>query len=257
MVLKIILFLILFILFVIYWRLEKNAKFIADKFAAGNVIVFGQKGKGKDLLFQKIIKKRDKKYFSNVNYGYDYNYISLVNLELGNNTYENFINDNVQQIDKNCVLENSDIYISDGGVYLPAQYHYLLDKKYKSLPIFYALSRHLYNNNVHVNTQALNRVWDKLREQADSYFKCLKTKKFLGFLFTKIRYYETYQSANENLAPMRRRLLNKFNKGLSDEYSAYNGIVIDLWICQRTSKVYYDTRYFSKVVFKDEDKGGQ
>src|SRR5690606_12577738 len=112
--------------------------------------------------------------------------------------YENFINDNVQQIEKREQLECADIYISDAGIYLPAQYHYLLDKKYKSLPIFYALSRHLYNNNVHVNTQALNRVWDKLREQADSYFKALKTIKIFGLLFTRVRYYETYQVANEN-----------------------------------------------------------
>lgn len=252
MVLKIILFLLLFVLFAAYWSLEKNARFISDRFSAGNTITFGAKGKGKDLLFQKVIRKRKKNYFSNVNYGYKFNYIALSSLELGNNTYEQFINDSVQQIDKNSFLEGSDIYISDAGIYLPAQYHYLLDKKYKSLPIFYALSRHLYNNNVHVNTQALNRVWDKLREQADSYFKCLKTFKLFGLLFTKVRYYETYQSAIENVAPMRKRMLNKFSKSLSDEYSAYNGLVFDMWICQRIRKVKYDTRHFHKLVFKDE-----
>ena len=252
MVLKIILILLCLAVVAIVWRLEKNARFIADRFKAGNVIVFGAKGKGKDLVFQKVIAKRKEAYFSNMDYGYNHNYIKLSDLELGSNTYENFINDNVQRVEKKEDLERADIYISDAGIYLPAQYHYLLDKKYKSLPIFYALSRHLYNNNVHVNTQALNRVWDKLREQADSYFKALKTVKVFGLLFTKVRYYETYQVANENRAPMRRRFLNKYSKALSDEYEAYNGLVFDMWIVQRVSKVFYDSRYFHRVVFGGE-----
>lgn len=252
MVVKIVLVLLFLVLLGIFWRLEKNARFIADRFRAGNVIVFGQKGKGKDLIFQKVIRLRKKPYFSNVNYGYEYNYIKLSDLELGSNTYENFINDSVQRVDKKEEMEGVDIYISDAGIYLPAQYHYLLDKKYKSLPIFYALSRHLYNNNVHVNVQALNRVWDKLREQADSYFKALKTVKICGLLFTKVRYYETYQTASENRAPMRRRFLNKYSKGLADEYQAYNGLVFDMWIVQLKKNVKYDSRYFHKVVFGDE-----
>lgn len=251
MVLKIIIILLVLVILVIFWRLEKNAKFIAKKFEEGNTITFGAKGKGKDLLLQKVIKVRKKKYFSNINYGYDWNYVSLAELELGANTYENFINDTVELVTKNEQLEGADIYISDAGIYLPAQYHYLLDKKYKSLPIFYALSRHLYGNNVHVNTQALNRVWDKLREQADSYFKALKTVKVFGLLFTKVRYYETYQTASENRAPMRRRLLNKYSKGLADEYQAYNGLVFDMWIVQLKRNVKYDSRYFHRVVFGD------
>ncbi|MEM3714754.1 MAG: hypothetical protein QXF82_07385 [Nitrososphaeria archaeon] len=252
MVLKIILVLLILVVVAIVWRLEKNARFIVDRFRVGNVIVFGQKGKGKDLIFQKVIAKRKERYFSNMDYGYNYNYLSLIDLALGRNTYENFIEGVVEVIEKNEHLEGADIYISDAGIYLPAQYHYLLDKKYKSLPIFYALSRHLYNNNVHVNVQALNRVWDKLREQADSYFKALKTVKICGLLFTKVRYYETYQTAFENRAPMRKRMLNKFNKGLYDEYEAYNGLVFDMWIVQRASRVYYDTRYFHSVVFGSE-----
>ncbi|MEM0173422.1 MAG: hypothetical protein QXI16_02830 [Sulfolobaceae archaeon] len=250
MVLKIILILLILAVVAVIWRLEKNARFIVDKFRQGNVIVFGAKGKGKDLIFQKVISKRRKeKYYSNMDYGHNFNYISLVDLKLGQNTYENFIEGVVEIIDKNEQLEGADIYVSDAGIYLPAQYHYLLDKKYKSLPIFYALSRHLYNNNVHVNTQALNRVWDKLREQADSYFKALRTLKVGGLLFTKVRYFETYETASENRAPIRRRLLNKYSKALSDEYQAYNGLVFDMWICQRVSKVFYDSRYFHSVVF--------
>lgn len=252
MVLRIILILLFLVVVAILWRLEKNARFIADRFKAGNVIVFGAKGKGKDLVFQKVIAKRKERYFSNMDYGYNFNYLSLGELRLGNNTYENFIEGVVEVIEKNEQLEGADIYISDAGIYLPAQYHYLLDKKYKSLPIFYALSRHLYNNNVHVNVQALNRVWDKLREQADSYFKALKTVKVFGLLFTKVRFYETYQTASENRAPMRRRLLNKYSKGLADEYQAYNGLVFDMWICQLKKNVKYDSRYFHRVVFGSE-----
>lgn len=252
MVVKIILLLLLLVILVFFWRLEKNARFIADKFKAGNVIVFGQKGKGKDLIFQKVIRLRKSRYYSNIDYGYNYNSINLAELELGNNTYENFIAGNVELIEKNEHLEGADIYISDAGIYLPSQYHYLLDKKYKSLPIFYALSRHLYANNVHVNTQALNRVWDKLREQADSYFKALRTFKFCGLLFTKVRYYETYETASENRAPMRRRMLNKYSKAISDEYQAYNGLVFDMWIVQLCRNVKYDSRHFHRVLFGHE-----
>lgn len=251
-VLNIILFLLMLIVVTVFWRLEKNAKFIVEKFKAGNVIVFGAKGKGKDLLFQKVIRLRKSKYFSNIDYGYNYHHINLVDLELGNNTYENFITGNVEKIEKNEELEGADIYISDAGIYLPSQYHYLLDKKYKSLPIFYALSRHLYANNIHVNTQALNRVWDKLREQADSYFKALRTVKVGCLLFTKVRFFETYETASENRAPMRRRMLNKYSKALTDEYQAYNGLVLDMWICQFTFNVKYDNRYFHRVLFDYE-----
>ena len=87
---------------------------------------------------------------------------------------------------------------------LPSQYDTKLYKSYPSFPIFYALSRHLYNSNIHCNTQNLSRVWKALREQADFYIKCIEVKKpfilgLFGFLRIDFICYDKYESANNSL----------------------------------------------------------
>ena len=57
---------ILVIAFIImrYWNIAR----IADLFDLNNVIVYGKKGKGKDVLFAAVIHKRKKPHFSNIKY---------------------------------------------------------------------------------------------------------------------------------------------------------------------------------------------
>jgi len=240
---------VLILFFVISAFITK--KRISKEFRHGNVIVFGKKGKGKDLLFQTIILDQKKEYYSNITYGYKYNHIDLKELELGKNTFHNFINGNVEKVDpSNYPFENKDIYISEGGIFLPSQYDTTLHKIYPSLPISYALSRHLWNNNIHYNSQSLERAWKALREQADYFVMCRGVIKLPFFLVIKTREFDKYETAKANILPMKRLFFNNFDKALIAQHNATYGLIRDGFVFIRRSAIRYDTRYFKKLIFK-------
>lgn len=232
--------------FVSRYICSKN--WLINKFKKGNVIVFGNKGKGKDLVFQKVIKWRQKeKYFSNLNYGFKFNPISLKELDMKND-YNNFINEKLIFEEKKQ-FEGSDIYISDCGIYLPSQHDTLLHKTYKGLPIMYALSRQLYNNNIHTNVQNLEREWKALREIGDTYIWAYKTIKIFGFLITKIYVYERYQTAVNRTLPLKISIFDKDNNLQRKQFYATNGEIESMYIINRIKTNKYDTRAFHQKVF--------
>ena len=236
-------------------RLRNKNKYMVSLFEKGNVIVFGRKGKGKDLIFNYVIHKRKKSYLSNISYGEKGKIEPITTLELGNNTYESFINDEIVKQTRDETKEGVDYYISDAGVFLPSQYTTLLDKKYKSLPIYYALSRHLYNSNIHANTQALSRLWNKLREQADSYIQACDTKNFGIFLITKYRIYDKYTTAEQEQRPIKYNILsNKLKRNKIEELESLNGQIIEGYIIQLKRNITYNTRHFKDVVFDNDPK---
>ena len=228
--------------------------FLLKIFNKNNVIVFGKKGTGKDLLFQYVINSRHKKHFSNISFSKDTSNICLNDLGLKNNTYDNFINNDIFLEEKREQFEGKDFYISDIGIMLPSQYDTKLYKAYPSFPIFYALSRHLYNSNVHCNTQNLNRVWKALREQADTYIKCIgvDTPFFLGlFGFLRINFiiYDKYESAEKSLLPLPYGFMNKFLNANAKQYYATNGDIKKCYVLINKKSIHYDTRVFHEVVF--------
>lgn len=231
-----------------------NTHVVKNKFKECNVIVSGKKGTGKDLLFQLIISKRKREnYYSNIDYGYKYHHIGLKDISVEPNTYLNFIDDDIKKI-KKLHDDKEDIYISDGGIYLPSQYDAILYKKFPSFPIYYALSRHLYLQNIHINTQNINRVWKALREQADYYIICKKVTHWL-FFWLKISYitYDKYESALMNLLPMGNRFFNKFSKAEQDQFKATNGEIKKRYSFILKKKIKYDTRAFANILFDNID----
>lgn len=231
-----------------------NKIFLCNVFNKNNVIVFGKKGCGKDLLFQYVINSRHKKHFSNIYFNKKTEIVCLKDLELKNNTYENFINNDINNEVKIDKFEGKDFYISDIGVMLPSQYDTKLYKSYPSFPIFYALSRHLYNSNVHCNTQNLGRVWKALREQADSYIKCVGVDKPLilglfGFLRINFIYYDKYESANSSLLPLPFGFMNKFLNANAKQYYATNGLIKASYVLINKKSIKYNTRAFHEIVF--------
>ena len=227
---------------------------IKKTFESGNVIVFGKKGRGKDLLFQKMIYSRGKPYLANISYGYLYEHIDIKQLELTPNTYQNFINGEVVKVDESKYpYENRDIYISEGGILLPSQCDNALHRIYPSLPISYALSRHLWNNNIHYNSQSLERAWKALREQADGFVLCRGVIKLPGFLIIKTREFEKYESAKANILPLKSSLFNKFDKALVKQHRATYGDIRDGYVFVRKSSIRYDTRYFKTLLFKNNN----
>lgn len=244
-------------------------KLIKRYFKKGNVCVFGLRGTGKDLIFGNVIARRKKDYISNLNYSKDKNYIKLNfhNLNLGLNTYNNLINNNIKYYDfKDFYPVGTDIYVSDSGIYFPSQYCNELNKEFRHFPMYLALSRQVSENNFHINTQALNRVWDKIREQSDIYIMCRKciyiplTKLSIfnirffrhDFVIQFIRLYERYDSAIQKMNPCRIKvpLLNKQAKTNAriyiDQFNSTNGFIKNKILFYR-NKSKHDTLYFSKL----------
>lgn len=235
----------------IAFKCWKGQNFLRKQFERCNCIVFGKKGTGKDLLFNKVINLRKRKCYANIPYNEKYAEIKQIkDFTVAPNTYQDFLNDKVQVV-KKLLNENQDFYISDGGIALPSQYQGDLCKLYPSLPIYYALSRHLTNSNIHINTQNLGRVWDKLREQADGYFKTKYSLKLGPLIFTKFIYYDEYESAKANILPYKTRMvfIKAESRANREEYEALHGEVRSYLICQLVKNVKYDSRYFHSVLY--------
>lgn len=219
-----------------------------------NVLVAGKKGSGKDLLFQWVINKRNEYYYGNIGYGGHHKIVKLKQVSCEPNDYDHIVNDKIEK-KPHFFREKKDIYISDIGIYLPSYMDSKLYSKFPSMPIYYALSRHLANNNVHCNTQNIERGWKALREQADFYIQVKRTYKIFGFLFiTKYYSYDRYESARQNLMPLKARLLNKYSKAEVDIYKATNGDIRKGYIFQIKPKLKYDTRAMEKILLKGKRK---
>lgn len=240
---------LLIIITIIFFYFRMKTSELIKHFEKSSVLVFGKKGKGKDVVFQHVIKNRKRPYYSNIPYGYKHHFLEIRDINLDPNTYENFINGKITKVE-NTLKDKYDFYISDGGVYLPSQYHSLLDKQYKSFPIFFALSRHLNLMNIHANTQSLNRVWDKLREQFDYFIRVKRTIRIFNLFFTTMYIYDRYQSAKMELEPMKKKFGNEFNNAMVRQYESTNGEIKKLTIITRKSVLKYDTRYFKSIVYK-------
>ncbi len=257
--LLVIIFVVLAILILIMIiRLKSNLKFVVARFKENNVGIYGNKRTGKDLVFQKVINKRNSYYYSNINYGGKLiKEIVIGDMKLGDNTYHDFINDNIEKIDRE-LYEQCDIYISDGGNYLPSQYYKDLEKKYKGFGLFMSLQGHTYDSNTHFNWNGkFTRLYDKAREQLAEVFQAKRTI-FIPFIggFVKLRYYERTESAEINLNPYRNNNLldSRENKALRNQYYATNGYIKDLWIFVSKWSIKYDTRAFEKKVFKKDSQ---
>ena len=191
----------IFILSVFVIRSVINFRSVRRLFAKGNTCVFGLRGRGKDMLMSNIAVRQNKPYVSNVSYGGDYIPLDLSALCVPT-SFEGFITGKITPY-KYPYPEGSDIYVSDAGIYLPCQYNDRLNRSYSGLTVFSALSRHLGECNIHYNTQALNRVWDKFREQCDCYIMAVRCKVIFGFVFQTVRIYERYDSAEKCVPPCR------------------------------------------------------
>ena len=249
MIIIVLLALILIGFLIVFFIHFITKKRIVNEFKRSNVIVFGKKRKGKDILFQCVINARKTKYFSNINYGGKKVLVSPKEVSVSPNTYVNFINNHISIIKKDKRLEGVDVYLSDGGIILPSQYDSVLHKTFPSLPIAYALSGHLWNNNIHINTQNLERVWKALREQADYFIKIRRRIILPFFIVLFTTEYDKYQSASESLMPMPSRMLNQYSRAESDKFTATHGFIKNGFIIVRKKSLHYDTRAYHKIIF--------
>ena len=235
-----------------------NLRKIIKKFKQGNVCVFGLRGRGKDVLFGNVASRLKKPYISNLDYTKDGSRIPFnpTDFDCGKNTYRNFINDDIKPYTY-PYAEGTDLFISDAGIYFPSQYNNELNKDYKFFPTYFALSRQLSGNNCHINTQALNRVWDKIREQSDCYIKCCGCRVFLGFVFMRVICYDKYDSAVNQVEPFSLKLPLRRNKESKmmyelekERYRQTHGTIKARTLIFR-NKSKHDTLYFKTLLKGD------
>lgn len=241
------------------YLLAKNHRELLKVFNTYNTIVFGRKGSGKDVIFQHVTAYLDKhgiEYRSNIDYGNNEKITDIGLYSLWPNTSESLIDGKVQKITNQIPITGFSHFESDAGAKYPSHLDHLLSKKYPWLPLVMAFSRHLWNMRFHMNTQALSRIWIKIREQADYYIKVIGTLNVFIGLFTKIRYYEDYESANQGLRPYRPHGLlhtKQEVQAMREEYDALHGVIKERWIFTPKSALKYDTFYFRKVFFYDNN----
>lgn len=230
-------------------------------FEQGNVCVCGLRGTGKDVLTGNVIARRKESYVSNLDYtnGEYRHVLDFEKLDMGKNTYKNLLKNKVAYYEYPYPT-GSDIYVSDAGIYLPAQYCNELNKQYPYLPTYFALSRQVSHNNFHVNVQHLARVWDKIREQSDIYIRCRSCTFLFGkIVIQQITLYDKYQSALDRVKPCRIRVpifAKKEVKLQADMYrdkfyNTYGEVKNRLLIYINRSS--HDTYYFEKL-FKEGNK---
>lgn len=173
-------------------------------FEQGNVSVCGLRGSGKDMLFANIVMRRKIPYISNTDYGGDFIQFQPEILNC-RNTWRNFLTGRVNRYFY-PYDDGIDIYLADGGVYMPSQYQGELCKLYGHIPVYMALSRHLGDCNFHYNVQNLNRMWDKIREQSDIYIRCIQCRVLFGHIvLQRVIIYEKYESAVNRVPVFRLR----------------------------------------------------
>lgn len=228
-------------------------KKIIRLFEDGNVSVCGLKGRGKDMLMSNVVVRRGIPYVCNIDYGIEHYDLDFSNLDIGFNSYKNFISGNV-----NYYIypypDGTDVYISDAGVYFPSQYCNELNRDFRNLPQFMALSRHIGDCNVHYNSQNLNRVWDKIREQSDTYILCRFCFYFFGFVLQRVTLYDKYESALQRMSPLHIPLPLFANKEMKLQakiqranFEAAHGQIKSGWLFYR-NKSTYDTRRFRAIL---------
>lgn len=228
-------------------------KKIIRMFEKGNVIVSGLRGDGKDMLMANVVVRRGLPYISNVDYGGQYYPLDFSKLDCGKNIYKNFIEGDVKYYEF-PYPDRTDVYISDAGVYLPAQYCNELNRHYGHFATYIALSRHVSLGNVHANAQACNRIYDKLREQGDQYIRCRACFVFFGkVVLQKITIYDKYQSCVDKVPAfwLRRPLLNANRLQLwqiqKQNYEITHGCIKNHWLIY-FNKSNYDTRRFKELL---------
>lgn len=220
-----------------------------------SLIVFGKKGHGKSLLFQWISTHFKTLHFKNgglSNVPFDNcEKIKLNTISTAPNIYEEFLKGEIKPIKKQD-YEGKPVLIDDAGVFLPNFVDASLKKQYPSMPLAFALWRHLYNAPIYLNSQTVSRAWKMLREQADGFIKANRAFVFLGFYVISCTYYDKLQSAENDLRPIRVRKLNAFQKGEFDAYNASNGQIVNFFVFGRLKKkTAYNTRYFRQFLSHD------
>jgi hypothetical protein len=104
----------------------------------------------------------------------------------------------------------------------------------------------LYDSHVHTHSQALNRPWDKIREQQGVFIHALGTTSHGDFLIVKAISYTKYESALECLPPPEN----------PDKYHVMRyGEILEHKFMVPIKSLTYDTRHFkTQLLLQNEEE---
>lgn len=222
-------------------------------FKNNSVLCDGVRGSGKDVLFGNVAMRLKHDYVSNLSYGPGFLPFDYSKINLAGNTYKDFISGKI----KRYVFPYDDgthFFLSDAGIYFPSQYCNELNRDYKEMSEFQALVRHLTGTGqFHVNSQFYKRVFDKIREQSETFINC-RWCVFIGpIVFQRVRIYERQESFEKRVPPfsLRKPLLNpdrrfQWEIQKSNYLIAHGEINSRLLIYWNRSK--HNTRHFKEVL---------
>lgn len=232
-----------------------NFGYIVNLFKQHSVAVTGMKGSGKDLLMANVIEARNEPHCSNMPYNKDTVICSIASLNLGGVTFQKLVAGDIPGWEYPYPF-GADIYLSDVGVYLPAQYCKELNKLYPCLPIFLALSRQTVNARVHFNTQNLLRCWDKIREHSDVFLYCEWCRYLPGNLVIQsVIEYDKCDSCNDRVKPCAVQMPSIFQPAEIRQqlamhhdkfFNTYGTVKRHLLVYINNST--YDTNYFRELL---------
>jgi len=227
---------------ILYWHYQDL--WLLDAFNNNDVAVYGFRGAGKDCLFAHAINLKNEKHYSNIYYNELTEVRDLKDLHVGGNSYEDFIEGKIDKFTPNFE-DGAHFFISDAGVYLGCQFNKELNQNFGELPIHIALRRHLYDSHVHTNSQALNRVWDKLREQQSCFIHCLGTVNCGDYLIVSTISYTKYESALACLPPPKNP--DKFD-------ILRNGEIVERRFKVPLNALKYDSRHFKSILHHNKEE---
>lgn len=246
----IIIFISILILYFIYIRFINTLK-LRLLFKKLSVVLCGKRGKGKDVIFSYI--SYGKKHNSNIILQKNTNLISLDNLYIPNLTRQKLVHNDFEPIKRdNFEFFDNITLISDTGIFFPNWDENNLKKDYSSLPITWAIWRHLYDNGCHFNIQKCGRLWKLLREQIEDVIEIKSFSKGLFWFKLKLIHYERVEDAELGLLPLKKSFLKR-RENIEVENSK-RGLIEEFTVLIPKYKVNHDTKYFRKVVFINEEQ---
>jgi len=231
-------------------RYAREDAFLVDIFNNHKTETFGYQGTGKDLLTSHIIRLIGRPHYGNIRYDGNTVLFDLIDLNAGGNTYQNLINGTVTKF-RRKFSEGWHKYISDCGIYLPSQYHKDLEDLYPGMPVEFALHRQLYDSQIHINSQDIDRPWTKLTEQIDAFINTLGVRREGDYLYIRYIYYTKYDSARRGLLPLPSTKGSGGERDAAQFYATY-GEISEHEVRVDIQDIEYDTRYFKNVLFLDE-----
>jgi len=268
---SLVIFPFLFLFFVLFFMIQEMR---FKRYAHQSIIIFGGRGKGKGLLFQKAINKEESA-LCNIPYGPKSTVCDPGTYfeSISPNDFQNAISGDIVPVKPNPEWEGVPYYLDDTAVYFPNQEDSFLKKHFKSLALFITIQRHLYDTYTVLNAQNISRVYKNLRElQVDGYIKARRTigKGYVWrhlpilrrFFVVKWRFYENIDSAEMGLLPFEKMgFLNKATdriamstaSALKEQYDGEHGEIKDGFVFISRKKIWYDSRYYRTLFFKDEN----